>query len=224
MHFQDQVLRIDGGSGPQPANHSLIYRGDRQLLWILQHDKRRYTELTRETVEQISNQVSTMMAQMEEQLKSLPPEQREAMARIMKGRMPMPDAAPTSPPEIRKTGETADISGFPCTRYDVYQDGEKRAEVWATPRSRIPGAENLSAVFESLAEFYRSLTKGFAQFQTGLDFNVLAGLDGFPIRMLSYEDGELESEMLIKEVSQGSGASDLFERPVNYKEEKLAQR
>ncbi len=221
MHFRDNMLRIDGAAGSQSGHYSMIFRGDRDLLWFLVHDTRQYIEMNQQTMEQMSNQISAILAQFQEQLEILPPEERDALAAMLKGRIPEPDTATTSAPEIRRTEKRKEISGYPCVRYDVYQDGARMAEVWATSRSTIPGAENLNAVFQGLADLYRSLTEGFAQFQTGFNFNMLAELDGFPIRILNFEDGQLRNKMLIQEISSGSGVTDLFERPSDYTEEKM---
>jgi len=221
MHFRDDKLRIDGAAGSQSGDYSMIFRGDPDLLWFLMHDQRQYIEMDRQTMAQMSQQISAMLAEFEEQLKSRPEEERESLRAMMKGRLPELNAGGTSPPEIRITEEEEEISGYPCVRNDVYQEGEKMAEVWTTSRSRVPGAEDLSDVFQKLADFYRNLTQGFAQFQTGLNFNILASLDGFPIRVLNYQDGQLRNRMLIQEVSQGSSSADPFEVPPDYKEEKI---
>lgn len=223
MHFTANVLRIDGEQDRQSGSFSLIFRGDRQLIWFLQHDERKYIEMDQETLDQMSTQISGVLAQMEEQLKNLPPEQRERVRQMMKGRMPdMEEAQPSAPPEIRATGESREISGYACRHYDVFQDGSKVAEVWATSQSNVAGAENLSSVFEQLAEFYKNLTRNFAQFQTGFDFNVLADLDGFPIQMQNFEDGQLKSEMLIQEIVETTDSGTLFEKPVGYQEQKMS--
>lgn len=225
MYFRENVLRIDGESGKQSRPFSMIFRGDRQLMWILQPDERKYIQMDKETIDQMSNQLSGVLAQMEEQMKKLPPEQREAFKRMMKGRIPnLEQAEPAPPPDIRATGESREISGYSCRGYDVFQNGNKVLEVWATSRSNVPGADNLNSVFDQLAEFYKSLTSNFAQFQTGFNFNVLAELDGFPIQMRNFQDGQAKSEMQIQSISESPGSDDLFEVPPGYKEQKLGGR
>jgi len=76
------------------------------------------------------------MAQMEEALKSVPPEQRKLVEEMMRRQMGQAGgggAAPCPEPRkvnVRKTDQRETIAGFPAVRYDVTPEGQPAAQVW----------------------------------------------------------------------------------------------
>src|SRR5580700_10156389 len=74
-------------------DYIVIFRGDLNRLWSIDAQKRTYTEMTAETMQQMagqmagaSAQLAAAMAQMQAQLSKLPPEQRAQMEAMMAGR------------------------------------------------------------------------------------------------------------------------------------------
>ena len=77
------------------------------------------------------------MREMQERLKSMPPEQRQMAEQMMRSQMGQAGGTgqecrePRT--EVRRTGQQATIAGYPAVRYDVLADGKLEAEVWAAP-------------------------------------------------------------------------------------------
>jgi len=76
------------------------------------------------------------MAQMEEAMKSVPPEQRKMVEEMMRRQMgqaggggaaPCPEPRPVN---VRKTDQRETIAGFPALRYDVTPEGQAASQVW----------------------------------------------------------------------------------------------
>ena len=54
----------------------VIFDGTRQVLTMIDNEKKTYTEMTQEDAEKMGAQLSGMMAQIEKQMATMPPEQR----------------------------------------------------------------------------------------------------------------------------------------------------
>lgn len=75
------------------------------------------------------------MAQMEEQLKNMPAEQREMVRKMMAQQMQsQPSAAKSIDVQVRKTGEKATVAGYAVEKYEVRVGGAHREDVWLTSR------------------------------------------------------------------------------------------
>jgi hypothetical protein len=100
----------DGG-----ARQAVVFDGTKQVLDIINLDKKTYTELTKADVDRLASQVSGAMGQMQAMLDKLPPDQRAKYEAMMKGRgVPGPvDAADKV--TYRKTGQDTD-GKWNCTK------------------------------------------------------------------------------------------------------------
>lgn len=74
------------------------------------------------------------MQQMQEALKTMPPEQRQMVERMMQSQMgpaaSLGQACGAARTEVRQTGQRATVAGYPAVRYDVLSDGRPSAEIW----------------------------------------------------------------------------------------------
>ena len=102
---------------------------------------REYAEALRGAMQAMGGQMAEAMKQMQEALKEMPPEQRQMMEQMMRQSMPGGGAAAPAPSaeacrepkvEVRPTGQTARIAGFPATRYDIFEDGKFTEELWVS--------------------------------------------------------------------------------------------
>src|SRR4051812_30505250 len=64
----------------------VIFDGTRQLLWLIDEDKKTYNELTKADVDRLGGQVQDAMAMVQAQLANMPPAQRAQLEALMKGR------------------------------------------------------------------------------------------------------------------------------------------
>ena len=55
----------------------IIFRGDQQVMWIIDNKAKAYREMTKADVDRLGGQVIDMMAKMREQMEKMPPQQRE---------------------------------------------------------------------------------------------------------------------------------------------------
>src|SRR4029077_6886177 len=105
----------------------VIFDGTAQVLRMIDEEGKSYTELSKAEAERVRAQMDGAMVQMQEQMKSLPPEQRARMEALMKGRGVIPNAG-GPPTEYKKIG-TDKAGKWTCDKYEGTKNGEKVSEI-----------------------------------------------------------------------------------------------
>ena len=198
-----------------------IFRGDKELFWAIDHDKKEYTEIDKKMMEQMGQSMGTAMKQMEEQMANMPPEQRAMMEQMMKGQMQMMTQAASEPTTLKKTGEKKKISGYKCTKYELLRGTEKVYEMWMTDWKNIKEGKELMAAFKVMSQFFMSLIEAYkdSPFIQAIDnpYSYANELNGFPVLTRSIEDGVVTYEATLKGVEKKSIPKDTFNPPKGYK-------
>jgi len=121
-------------TGPTGEVQAVIFDGAKQTMWILNLDKKTYSEITKADMDQVAGQMSAAMAQMQEMMRGMPPEQRAQMEAMMRGRgMPGMGAAPPQT-EYRKAGtDRVGTTSIRATRSSTTAASARRSS--ATARS-----------------------------------------------------------------------------------------
>jgi hypothetical protein len=184
----------------------LIYRGDKGLLWIVNEKEKTYSEMTRQDIENMAKKMNDAMKKMQEQMASLPPDQRAMMEKMM-GSMP----GMGGPKQIRfKKIGAGKVGAWACDKYEVVGDGKKMLEA-------CQAAPKTLGIDEAEVNAMRDLAKPFEQFARNMEG--LAPLlmqdapTGFPVRTVSFQDGKAVSESVVKEAKNSALAASLFEIP-----------
>lgn len=233
MRIEGKLLRIDSAAGGGQKT-SAIYRGDRRSLLVLDHDQRRYMELDREMVEGLAGQLSAAMQQMEERLAELPPEQRAAVQRMMEQQMPGLAAgsagADAGPTEIRRTGRRDTVSGIPCAYVEAWRGGEKVRELCVAGWGDVTAGREALAVFEDMGDFFEEVLDTFAEAMPmgrgalpipDNPFQDMSRLDGFPVVVRLFEDGEVARETVITRIEETAVDPASFEPPAGYQRQEM---
>lgn len=163
---------------------AVVFDGPRQVLWIINYDKKTYTELTKADVERIGGQVNDAMAKLQEQLKNLPPERRAQMELLMKGRgLPGMSANGPAKTEYRRTG-TDKVSKWPCVKYEGYRDNQKTTELCTVDPGALGVGPADFEVTRQVGEFFKGLAPQMADrmFTIG---TADQGFTGIPVRRLT---------------------------------------
>ena len=224
-------VRIE--TGGEMGHSVMIFRGDKQTMWIIAPDKQSYQELTKEQIdrfgEQMGGRMADMRKQMEEQLKNMPPERRAMVEKMMKSRMGgMPMAAPpTSKTEYSLVASGQQINQWTCDKYEGVRDGEKRREIWTVPPGDVGFEAADFQVMRQMAEFINGLSQfGGAQADQANPFRVGRGGDGpdfsgVPVRRINYQAGRPSSRDELKEVRREDFDATLFEVPDGFKKTQM---
>ncbi len=217
IYFGKRMFRFDP-ERKGDMNASVIFRGDRQQLVVLDHNRKTYFVLDDQVINRVSSQLGNMMAQMEARIANLPPDQREMARRMMQQRLGSTGTSTTqdqTPHRVEKLTETKKINGYSCQLFEVFRAKQKVSSVWST---RDVDSENLRSIFVELNRFTRRIRQSarFADFETGVDFLGFEGLEGFPILVETFEDGNLVQRTSFTRVAPSAKAVN-FEADPGYK-------
>ena len=209
---------------------AFIYDGENATMLIVNHDDKTYTQLDKQTIEQLSSQISDAMAKMEEQLAKMPPAQRQMMENMMKGKMP---EGGVKLPEftVKRTGDEDTISGYDAEKIEVLSDDGERRELWVASWDELKGSEEFSEALQGMSKLFNEMMTAFSQGplsqmfqnqQSGNWFDQLHKLEGFPVLTREFnEAGKLVSETVLANVDERDIPDDEFQAPKGYKRQKI---
>lgn len=221
MFIQGDNLRIETQGGEANAGPStIIFRGDRDTLYVLDDREKSYMELNQETIAAMTGAMSAMMKEMQERVQAMPPEQRQMMEQMMKGKMPEAAAkAEVDRHELKRNGEDKDIGGYPCTRWDATRNDERVAELWLTPFAKAGVDPKTFAVLGDMADFFQGVMGKLrenpmmkAQSSDGAELlSAMKGLEGVPVLVRRIENGVVSEETRLTSISGDDLRPELFD-------------
>lgn len=224
-------MTVDGmGSIPS----TVIYRGDRDEILLINHDDHTWRAMDKETMVTLGRHMNPAMEQLQKHmgdaLKNMPPERRAMMENIlarqgvdldqgltpgvMDGKIEM---------QVKKTGETQSINNYPCVKYEIWQEGQKVAEHWVTDWKRIDGAQGAQDVFQYMADFSREVWQETFKGSGGPAslFEALGAMEGFPVLTKTFSDGKPVTESRLTGVEKKQASGQEFEPPSDYVREEF---
>jgi len=216
VYIEKDKLRIETSQSGE--NQLILFRQDKDLIWIVNQAKKTYMEMTRQDVMQMTEQIDQAMKQLEEQLKNMPPEQRE----MMKKMMPSTLTEKTHPKILyKKKADGVKIKNWSTTHYEGTLNGETKSEVWTIKWSQANIDEADVKALRGMSEFFEALAGEIDEFfQMGSDeFAKKGGYAGMPVKFVYYENGEIMSDFEISEIKKQSLDTALFELPPGLKKE-----
>jgi hypothetical protein len=204
-------MRVETGRG------SMIYRDDRKVLWLVNDNERRYSEMTPQTMAALRQGMEQRMQQMQEQLKNLPEAQRRQLEQMMNQRgMPGAAASRNVTYAKRATGQT--VGRWRCDVYEQQVDGRKTAELCLAALGDLGLRSDDVKV---LSSFYNE--SGFQQMSGGRsdEFNFkrlseVAGREVMPVHVITFNDGQKVADTVVKSVERGAIPPGSFEVPAGY--------
>jgi hypothetical protein len=196
--FDGQRMRVETAGG----RRSIVYRGDRGLVWVLDHKRKNFIEVERPSAEALAGQAKARMG-------ALDSDQR-AMA----------EAGLAGGVEIKDTGRTGVVQGIPCAELQVLAAGARIADVC---RASYADAKVDPASFAAVRDLQKllggsvtALLPPEAREEGAAAIESFAQLDGVPMRVRTYEDGRFESETTVKSVKKTILPKNAFELPGGY--------
>jgi hypothetical protein len=215
IYVEDRRIRVDSEDA-SGAKAVIIFDGDKGVLWSIQPEEGTYTELTSETVARFSEQVQQTMKLLQEQMRSLPPEQRASLEQAMKA--PAGELLKSAPPTItfRATGESDNFGSLACLKYDQLTDGQRTAEICAAPFDQLHLTEADQKNFQALAGFSSSLGRVLNINSIGVEHQ-----PGFPVHTVTYVEGKPAYESTVLSVGQKPLDADIFSLPPRLKKTEI---
>ena len=233
-----KTVIMDGAN----VTNAVVMDLDAQTITQIDYKERTFTTATaaeyaammRQGFEKMGEAVAQMPAhlkEMEEQLKSLPPEQRrhiEAMLRQAQAAQRQ-QAAPAAKAEdcvpdkveVKRTGSTVTVAGYEAAGYQVFANGKLDAEVWIAPG--IAAAREIDP--QKLERMMREMMKAMPQCPPrgqmfGADPMWKLMKDGYPVRSVDKNGGGVIE--VVKAESRSLGATE-FQAPAGFARKTLKE-
>lgn len=211
MRLEGALARVEMETSGVGAGATFIFRGDRNLAWLIDDEVKTATEIGPADIVRIA----AMLKALEEQLKALPPEQR-AMAEAMIGQV-LPFRKQVTPVFSRVSGDEK-VGAWTTDYYEGRADGEKVAAAWVAGWNQLGVGPADLRVLDAMADFFGGITGLLPDFRA--DGLRSLGIEGFPVRMTGYGQGR-ETEMEIGAIERREFAPALFEIPAGYERKPL---
>ncbi|MDQ8185770.1 hypothetical protein [Pelagicoccus sp. SDUM812002] len=226
LMVEGSKLRVTTGAD---QNSDMIYDTSTSTMIILEHDRKRYMELDKATLDDLSRQIEDAMAEMEKQLASMPPAQRKMMEGLMKGKM---GGAEQTLPELSfdRTGDTNTISGYDVEKVVVLEDGSPARELWVADWDDVEGSEELITALTSMGEMLNNMTKAFSKGPlAGMMKNRannnwygrIEDIGGIPVAYSELGGKAKQSQTTLSRVEERDFEANFFEIPKGYKKQKM---
>jgi hypothetical protein len=209
LRVEPDRMRLDS-----PDGGMIIFRGDKQILWIVKAADKSYTEITKAQAQALSDQVAAMKVQLQVQLSTMPPEQRAMIEQALNQ-----GTAGQTPRSYVKTGKTARVNNYPCVQYNAMRGDTKESEVWVTDWKNLGATLDDFKVMREIASFMNLLAGAKAKDMMP-GFMDIGGqgkesIPGFPVKSIRTSAQGEASEELQKFVRQ-TNPKDSFEVPAGY--------
>jgi hypothetical protein len=218
--------RADGQAGPA---HTIVYRGDRKAVMILDHQTRGYTILDETARDRMAAQVNQAMAQYQKMLEQMPEEQRQMMRQMMGASMPsgMPEKRPAI--EVVPSGDDAMKLGYPCRRYDVVQDGQTTQVLWVTDWENIEMGRSVAGTFSEMGAFMQAIGTPFESPDSAAPgppaaMSLMDRIDGFPVVILDLDaGGNVMKTSELRSVKPSPLSDGDFDPPEGYRRQEMVR-
>lgn len=213
---QDGKMRTDTGrAGAMIIKNSTIY--------IVNDDKKVYREMDKAQMQKMAGQAGAAMAQMQERMKNMSPEQRAMMEKMMGGQVPGGMGAPGQADtwSSKDTGKSDTVEGRKCRLWTLSRNGKLFEELCVVPFSSLPGKEDFEKAFKEMAEAFSGMAKGLPNADEAV--KARTAINGYPVRTRAYDaSGKLRGteHVLTKWVEENIDAS-AFEVPKDYKKQSM---
>ncbi len=199
-----------------------IYSSKNKTFTVLNKEQKSYIVMDQNSVKEqairIKDTQQRLMAQMREQMRNMPPEQRKMVEQKMAELSSM-DTGKMKPSTFsaRKTGNTKRIGGIECDVYQSYRDGRPLGDACIANRKALNLSESdyttLRGMFAFLREMRMQFASGSGVATPETEMGLFEDIDGLPVKVTS-TSGE---QMTLEEVSDKALSPELFEIPAGFK-------
>lgn len=186
-----------------------IFDGAKETVWIVNSERKTYTEMTKADVDRLGAQMSESMAKLQETLKNVPPQHRAMMEAMLKGQGVSGGAVQRT--VYRKVG-TDKVGPWTCDKYDGYLNDQKTSEVCTVEPAALGFVPADFEVSRKLAEFFKKLVPQNADNVFSLGKPDEQGFSGVPVRRV-FSVGKRQTIAETQEVSRQTFPPSTWELP-----------
>lgn len=195
---------------------AFVFDEGAQVARVINMEKKTYMELNRAFMQQMQAQ----LAQVQEQLKALPPDQRAVLEQALRGRGGTLGASAAQAPkfEYRQTGSDR-VGQWSCTKYEGYQGQQKLSEICTVDPKALGVTAADFEVAKHLADFLKEFLPQASNQILVAGASADQGFSGIPVRRTTFVNGRAETVSEIKEIRHEAIPASAFEVPAGFKRE-----
>jgi hypothetical protein len=203
-------------TGAAGEKQAFMFDGGKQTMWIVNYDKKTYSEITKADVEQLGGQMSDAMAKMQQQMEAMPPEQRAQVEAMMRGRG-MPGGGAAAPKTVYKKSGADKVGKWSCDKYEGFRGDQKVVELCTVSPQALGFTAADFEVSRQLQAFFSKLMPqgGDNMFRIGTMED--QGFSGVPVRRVSF--GPRASTTEITDVTRQTFPDSTFTVPADFTKE-----
>lgn len=198
---------------------AFVFDGAKQAIRIVNYDRKAYNEMTKAEVDRLSGHMADAMAQMQEQLKKLPPEQRAVAEARMRGR----GMGALPPKTVFRRAGTDTVGRWTCDKYEGYQNEQKTSELCTVDPAVLGFVASDFEVSRKLAELFKKLVPQNSDNVFILGKAEEQGFSGVPVRRV-LSPGRRPTITEMTEVSRQSFPPSTFDVPAGFIKKSPGQR
>lgn len=218
MYVEKDRLRMEiAGAGPA-ENQIIIFRGDKNVFWTVNPDKKTYLEMTEQDMVKLKAQMDNMQKMMQEQMKNMPEEQRKMMEQMMPSNIPS-----ANKPKIMysKKSTGVKVGKWTTTYYEGIKEGKKSNELWTADWNAVGLNRDDFKALHGMGEFFKALSQETSELMKvgSEEWEKEQGISGIPVKWVQYIEGRVISEGMIKEVVRQDINASMFELPSGFTQE-----
>ena len=215
MLVQDGKVRMNN---PTNGNGMILKNA---VLYVFDDKRKTYTELDKATMKKAADQAGAAMAQMQEQLKNMPPEQRAQMEKMLGANMPGAMSGKQDTYEAKDTGRNETSEGRKCRVWNLLKNGAPHEELCVVPYSSLAGKENFEKAFKELADAAAGMTGNLPGANASIEAR--KAVDGFPVRVRYFDAAGKPrgTETVMTRWLEESLPASTFEIPAGYTKKEL---
>ena len=202
---------------------TVIYRGDLEEILVLNNEDHTWRAMDKSTMVTLGQQINPAMEQiqkrMEEMYKNMSSEKRAMLEKMFASQGVNPAMMGGKIDiQIKKTGETQTINGYPCVKYETWQDDNKVGEHWVTDWKQVPGSQEAQVVFKDMAAFSKEVSQSAFKGNGGpaAFFESIGKIEGYPVLTRIFSEGKIVSETRLTGVEEKQVSAEEFDPPTEY--------
>jgi hypothetical protein len=206
---------------------TMIFRGDLNRMWMIDPQRRSYTEMTPEFLQQMSGQMAgaqaqlgAASAQLQARLAQMPPEQRAMMEKMMAGRgLGGAPGGPPAPPQISfvKAGGSKTVSQWSCDIYRKTVNGRQEEELCIAPVGRagltVADFQVLDRMSAFIAPVMSSPMVPHSDYMNWNEMNKAIGFQGVPLETITYSQGQPNLQATVNKIERTTIPANTFDLP-----------
>lgn len=202
-----------------PNDSTMIFKDD--TIYAISHKEKSYMAMDRASMKKMAETLNPALQMLQERMKSMTPEQRAQMEKMLGGKLPNGVGGEPEPKqEIKRTSRNDKINGYSCTYVEVHEAGVLTDEMCVVPGNGLKGSAELMTAAKKMAtvmqDMMSSMDAPWLKQMAQKQMQNFEALGGIPVLSRHFVDGKPQNETTLTGISSEPLAATLFEIPAGY--------